>query len=207
MRNTRLKLRQLEQSTTVGSMVVTNSFNEQQYLAPTQVGDYVRVLPDGTIGLETVVPKSGIVTSEEQTAQAGQIDFIIVGQVLPSSYIYFYINGVRINSSAVSNFGSTITYTPLFNGNYVIQQGDRINFDVYTGALDTTDEYTITTAGQSTFTTSRYIQSPYKVMPFVNRIRIPLGSEVIPPSNIFTYVQSTNQNYQLQVGDLLQVAY
>ena len=65
--------------------------------------------------------------TEEVTPSDGQSSFTTSNT--PIGKLAFYINGVRVPKNAISISGSTISYNPIENGNYVILGTDRISFD------------------------------------------------------------------------------
>ncbi len=75
------------------------------------------------------VSKSAIIKmeTEEVTPSNGQSSFTTSNT--PIGKLAFYINGVRVPKNAISISGSTISYNPVENGNYVILGTDRISFD------------------------------------------------------------------------------
>ena len=75
------------------------------------------------------VSKSAIIKmeTEEVTPSNGQSSFTTSN--IPIGKLAFYINGVRVPKNAISISGSTISYNPVENGNYVILGTDRISFD------------------------------------------------------------------------------
>ena len=48
-----------------------------------------------------------------------------------SAKVKMFINGIRINNSAYSVSGTTVTYTVATNGSYQIVNGDRVQFDYF----------------------------------------------------------------------------
>lgn len=67
--------------------------------------------------------------ADEFTASAGQTSFLLSQIPASGSRVKMYINGVRISNGAYSISGNTVTYASLNNGSFVLEAGDRIQFD------------------------------------------------------------------------------
>ena len=67
--------------------------------------------------------------ADEFTAIAGQSAFTLSQIPAAQGRVKMYINGVRISNAAYSVTGSEVTYIWTNNGSYVVEQGDRIQFD------------------------------------------------------------------------------
>lgn len=69
--------------------------------------------------------------ADEFTATASQTEFTLSEMPADNSKVKMYINGLRISNSAYSYAGNNLTYNPVNNNNYVLSDGDRIQFDYY----------------------------------------------------------------------------
>ena len=67
--------------------------------------------------------------ADEFPATASQTSFTLTETPATKSKIKMYVNGFRISNTAYSVNGTTITYTPSNNNNYVLITGDLIQFD------------------------------------------------------------------------------
>lgn len=91
--------------------------------SPTTVGQAIGVNTTGDI----VTVAMGIVGDDEITATANQLSFTLT--VTPQSKLIMFINGIRLPKASYSFVGTTVTYVPASNDNYIIKVGDRINFN------------------------------------------------------------------------------
>jgi hypothetical protein len=144
-------------------------------------------------------PTIGVTISQEFVATASQNTFLISGTILTGAQIIMYINGVRVNPSAVGVTGNTVNYSSGFNNNYIIQVGDRVNMDVYVAYVASSNEFT-TTANQTIFTLTQALATGTVAVAFINGIRIPVGAYTVS-STTFNYLPIGNNNYQLQLND------
>ena len=67
--------------------------------------------------------------ADEFTASVGQTVFTLTQVPANGARVKMYVNGVRISNTAYSNTGTVLTYNSSNNGSYVLEAGDRIQFD------------------------------------------------------------------------------
>lgn len=80
-----------------------------------------------TTAFVKLAAKAAVTAAENKfIAVAGQISFTVSNTPISNS-LSFYVNGVRINSDAVTVSGSVINYVPLSNGNYNLELDDVIS--------------------------------------------------------------------------------
>jgi hypothetical protein len=72
---------------------------------------------------------SANVKIDEFTATAGQTSFTISGTPLAGSAVRFYINGVRIQKTALNITGTTATYDPANNDTFILTAGDSVTIE------------------------------------------------------------------------------
>lgn len=77
------------------------------------------------------LPSFGSTSVESYVATLGQTEFMI--QYGPSGHVIGAINGATMNAGAVTESGTLITYHPLDNDGYVIQDGDIVTFSYIYG--------------------------------------------------------------------------
>lgn len=68
---------------------------------------------------------------DQRIATAGATSFTLSQTPGTDSQVVMYVNGIRTNNSAYSWSGTTLTYVPASNNNYVLAANDRIQFDYY----------------------------------------------------------------------------
>jgi hypothetical protein len=70
-------------------------------------------------------------TSDEYVALSGQTVFTLNQTPATSSLVKLHINGIRINKSAISVTGTSVTYIPANNGATILVANDRIQIDYF----------------------------------------------------------------------------
>ena len=70
-------------------------------------------------------------TSDEYVASSGQTVFTLNQSPSTSSLVKLHINGIRINKSAISVAGTSVTYIPANNGSTILVVNDRIQIDYF----------------------------------------------------------------------------
>jgi len=103
--------------------------------AGTTSGQVLTSTGDGATPVWTAPASSVIEEADEFLAGTAQFSFGLTYLPSVKSKVKMYINGIRISNTAYSlnlNYRGTVLYDATKNGEYILKEGDRIQFDYYT---------------------------------------------------------------------------
>ena len=110
------------------SVILGNGSSALQTVAPSTNGNVLTSNGTTWVSLAPLLIRE---VADESTASNSQTSFTLSQSPSSNSKVRMFINGVRISNTAYSVTGTSLTYNPNNNGGYILNFGDRIQFDYY----------------------------------------------------------------------------